>query len=211
MVYKRKLKVVDFNFYVKGVPLLFCSIMLLGSCSTKDNKVQDWVHFGYDASNNKFSPIENINLQNVTSLKAVWQYEDSLDGGSSVLFNPLVTKGKMFALMPRNRLVALDPTTGKPFWQFIPDSTQVSTWSRGITFNEGTKGRPDVLLFVDGSTLYCINAETGKLHTDFGKDGRVDFYEGLSIAQKCGVKYMSLPTLQELFMKICLSLGAKFG
>ncbi|NIJ54726.1 outer membrane protein assembly factor BamB family protein [Dyadobacter arcticus] len=140
----------------------------------------EWNHYGHDASNNKFSPLSIINTTNVGQLKEVWSYQDSKDG-SSILFNPLIVKGKMFAFMPSDKLVALNPETGKLIWEFSPDSTDVSTWTRGVTFHPGKSGRQDALLFVFGSTLYSINASTGKLIQEFGEQGKVDFYTGLSV------------------------------
>jgi quinoprotein glucose dehydrogenase len=163
-----------------GGLLLALLISFIPGKRPKSSVDDEWIHYGHDASNNKFSPLSIINTENVSQLKEVWNYQDSKDG-SSILFNPLIVKGSMFAFMPSNKLVALNPETGKLIWEFFPDSTDVSTWTRGVTFHPGKNGRPDALLFVFGSTLYSIDASTGKLLKDFGNQGKVDFYTGLSV------------------------------
>jgi quinoprotein glucose dehydrogenase len=140
----------------------------------------EWRHFGYDQTNNKFSPLDEIDGASVIRLKKAWTFEDK-DGGSGIFFNPLIVKGRMIALMPSKKLVALDPLSGGILWEFSPDTTDVVTWSKGITYHEGKNGRPDALLFVFGSTLYSVNAATGKLNAFFGHGGRVDFYTGLAV------------------------------
>lgn len=156
-------------------------IVLVTSCKKQETS---WPGFGYDASNNKFSELSQINLQNVNQLEPVWQFEDDSENGSSVLFNPVVTGGRMYAFLPTEKLVALDAATGKLIWEFTPDSTLVSTWTRGITYHQNKEIRAGTLLFVYGSTLYSILAETGELNTSFGTAGRVDFYTGLSVKKE---------------------------
>ncbi|MDX1545253.1 MAG: PQQ-binding-like beta-propeller repeat protein, partial [Christiangramia sp.] len=162
----------------------FITLLLLFSCKEKSvDHSTDWAQFGHDVSNNKFSALDEININTVNSLEKVWQYEDSLANGSSVLFNPLVVDGKMYAFTPGNLLVSLNAKTGKKLWEFTPDSTDVQTWIKGITYHKAATG-PDALVFVFGSTLYSVNASNGKLTEGFGNGGKVDFYEGLSVPKE---------------------------
>ena len=147
--------------------------------STSQN-ANEWSHFGGDLSQNKFSALDQINAMNVSGLQEVWRQEDTSTVGSSLLFNPLVVKGKMYAFMPSKQLVALDPASGKLIWSFAPDSTGVNTWTRGLTYHKRT-GAPDVIFFVFGATLYAINSDDGSLVQSFGEQGKVDFYTGLSV------------------------------
>ena len=162
--------------------ILVLSISLMPKIYPDADYQDDWNHYGHDASNSKFSTLTQINTKNVSALKEVWSYQDNIEG-SSILFNPLIVRGRMYAFMPGDKLVALDAATGKLIWEFRPDSTDVSTWTKGVTFHSGSSGRPDALLFVFGSTLYSINATTGKLTENFGNQGRVDFYTGLSVEE----------------------------
>lgn len=160
-------------------PLLYLLILLsLASCKPNtQNNINEWVTFGHDVSNNKFSALDQINLSNVTGLKEVWRYEDTTEGGG-VYFNPVIVNNRMIGLMPSNALVALDAVTGKLLWEFMPDSSAIYNWSKGLTYY---KGDPDRIFLVSGDKLYSIDPETGTVHKNFGSNGRVDFYEGLEV------------------------------
>ncbi|WP_439581171.1 pyrroloquinoline quinone-dependent dehydrogenase [Dyadobacter bucti] len=142
---------------------------------------EEWPAFGHDVSNNKYSSLDLINTKNVSDLQVAWEHEEEQDNGSSVLFNPLIVNGSMYAFMPSEKLVALNAETGKKIWEFKPDSTDVSTWTRGVTYHHDAAQNKGYLLFVYGSTLYSIQAENGKLNAAFGEKGKVDFYTGLSV------------------------------
>ncbi|MGC3945123.1 MAG: PQQ-binding-like beta-propeller repeat protein [Chryseolinea sp.] len=157
--------------------LVVLSTALLFCCGPDKTDPNSWPTFSHDASNNKFSSLSKIDTSNVAQLKEAWRFEDAVEGGG-LYFNPVMMKNRVIGLMPSNELVALDAGTGKLLWEFKPDSSSIPNWSRGITYHEGN---PDRILLVSGATLYCINAENGSLITDFGKDGRVDFYEGLEV------------------------------
>jgi quinoprotein glucose dehydrogenase len=142
----------------------------------------DWAWFGHDLGQSKYSPLDQINPQTLSRLKQVWTYEALEPNGASVLFNPLVVKGVMYALMPSQSIVALEAATGKKRWEFVPDAPDKDvSWTKGIYFHAGKNGRPDALFYVAGSTLYRINAADGQLISSFGKGGKVDFYTGLDV------------------------------
>ena len=157
---------------------LALSLAFLGACSPdKQDAASTWPTFGHDVSNTKFSTLTSIDTSNVTQLKEAWRFEDSTEGGG-VYFNPVMMDNRVIGLMPSNKLVAMDASTGKLLWEFMPDSSDISNWSKGMTYHPGN---PDRILLISGGTLYSINAENGTLIKDFGNNGRVDFYEGLSV------------------------------
>ncbi len=159
--------------------LLTClSLAFFCACSPdKKSDIAEWPTFGHDPSNNKFSALTNIDTTNVAQLKEVWRFEDSTEGGG-IYFNPVMMDKRVIGLMPSGKLVALDAVTGKPLWTFTPDSSAISNWSKGMTYHSGN---PDRILLISGDKLYAINAETGIVIKDFGKNGRVDFYDGLEV------------------------------
>ena len=141
--------------------LLGClSLVFLGACSAdKQDDASSWPTFGHDVSNNKFSALKDIDTSNVTQLKEVWRYEDSTEGGG-VYFNPVMMDNRVIGLMPSNKLVALDAATGKLLWEFVPDSSAIPNWSKGMTYHPGN---PDRVFLISGGTLYSINAENGSV------------------------------------------------
>ena len=165
--------------------LFYFSLAFLGACSPdKQNEISTWPTFGHDASNNKFSELTEIDTTNVAQLREVWRFEDTTEGGG-VYFNPVMLDNRVIGLMPSNKLVAMDAATGKRLWEFTPDSSAISNWSKGMTCYPGS---PDRIFLISGGTLYAINAENGTVIKDFGKNGRVDFYEGLGVPDSMRVR-----------------------
>src|SRR5688572_31342442 len=159
--------------------LSFLSLVFLVACSPeKQDDDSTWPTFGHDVSNNKFSKLTKIDTSNVSRLQEVWRFEDTTEGGG-VYFNPVMMDNRLIGLMPSNRLVALDAVTGKLLWEFVPDTSAISNWSKGMTYHPGN---PDRIFLISGDKLYAINAESGQVINDFGNKGRVDFYEGLEVA-----------------------------
>lgn len=162
---------------MKRLPGYLLLALLCACSSDKQNDAATWPTFGHDASNNKFSALTEIDSSNVTQLQEVWRFEDTTEGGG-VYFNPVMVDNRVIGLMPSNKLAALDAATGKLLWEFTPDSSAIPNWSKGMTYH---RGNPDRILLISGGTLYSINAEDGTMMKDFGKNGRVDFYEGLEV------------------------------
>ena len=160
-------------------PLLTClSLAFLSACSPdKQDSPSTWPTFGHDVSNNKFSSLTYIDTSNASRLQEAWRYGDTTEGGG-IYFNPVMMDNRVIGLMPSNHLVALDAGTGKLLWKFVPDSSIISNWSKGLTYHPGN---PDRIFLISGGTLYAINAEDGKVISGFGNNGRVDFYEGLEV------------------------------
>jgi quinoprotein glucose dehydrogenase len=154
------------------------SLAVIASCSPDRQDISTWPTFGHDVSNNKFSALTSIDTSNVMQLKEVWRHEDTTEGGG-VYFNPVMMDNRLIGLMPSNKLVAVDAASGKLLWEFLPDSSAIPNWSKGMAYHAGN---PDRIFLISGGTLYSINAENGTVMKDFGRNGRVDFYEGLEVA-----------------------------
>ena len=74
----------------------------------------DWIHYSrtYDAQ--RFSPLEQINKQNVGQLKEVFKKEFGKGQQESI---PLVYRGVMYVMVPPNSIQALDATNGTLLWE----------------------------------------------------------------------------------------------
>ena len=75
---------------------------------------------------------------------------------------PLVINGVMYLTTPYNRVVALEPETGKEIWKYeLRDLGAPAT--RGLTYWPGDKLAPPTLFFgTTGGYLVAINVKTGK-------------------------------------------------
>jgi quinoprotein glucose dehydrogenase len=66
---------------------------------------------------------------------------------------------RVIGLMPSNKLVAIDAVTGKLLWEFLPDSSAISNWSKGMTYHPGN---PDRVFLISGGTLYVSTRRMAK-------------------------------------------------
>jgi quinoprotein glucose dehydrogenase len=90
--------------------------------------------------------------------------------GANPEATPIVVNGMMY-LPAGNRILALDPVTGKEIWQTALDR---ATTARGVAYWPGDTNNPPRIIFTAGPTLKALNANTGKVDPGFGKEGVVD-------------------------------------
>lgn len=149
--------------------------------SAAANNPQEWPSYGGNLENTHFSPLKQINRENVKQLEVAWTYDTGdASEGSELQCNPLIVKGVLYATSPKLRVFALDAATGKPRWVFDPHEGRKPLGkfrNRGVTYWEsGDEAR---IYFGFQSWLYALDAKTGKLVPTFGNAGRVDLREGL--------------------------------
>lgn len=166
--------------YRRGVLALFCFIWLLTGCH--DRRTNDsWSFYRSDASNSAFSPLQQIDRNNVSKLEVAWMFHTGdADSGnrSTIQCNPLHADGLLYVTSPKLKLMALDPASGIERWRFDPFSTSTATGvNRGVTFwRDNDESR---IFFSAGPYLYALHATTGALIESFGDAGRIDLREGL--------------------------------
>lgn len=142
---------------------------------------REWPTYGHDPGGMRFSPLTQISPANVAGLKVAWVYHmrpEAAPGreaaglaGSEV--TPIVADGLMYVATPFNRVVALDPTTGKEVWAFRLPSGNPST--RGVEYWAGDAETPAQVVFGSSNgKLYSIDAKTGHLNESFGDKGVVE-------------------------------------
>lgn len=142
---------------------------------------QEWRSYGGGAENTHYSPLRQINRDNVKQLQVAWTYDtgDAFDG-SELQCNPLIINGVLYGTTPKLRVFALDATTGKERWSFDPNEgqrPQGAQRNRGVTYWTGD-GQPRIY-FASRNWLYALDAKTGQPVADFGKAGKVDLRDGL--------------------------------
>jgi len=143
---------------------------------------QDWPSYLGDQARSHFSPLRQIDRGNVAQLEVAWTYrsgDGSAEGRSQIQCNPIVVDGTIYATTPGVKLVALNAATGVEKWRFDPfaGGPPAGGVNRGVVF--WTDGRERRILFTAGFFLRAVDADTGKLITPFGQEGRVDIRDGL--------------------------------
>src|SRR5262245_62118711 len=89
------------------------------------NPATDWPMFSHDLAATRFSPLTQINAQNVSKLKLAWSMPYRADRSGSAAgglgglteATPLVINGVMY-VPAENRVLALDAASGKEIWRF---------------------------------------------------------------------------------------------
>ena len=134
----------------------------------------DWSTYNGQVAGDHYSPLTQINRENVHTLKLAWQYDAGTSGGLQT--NPLVVAGRMYVYSPKGKIVALDAATGKMLWTRDTGAATEQP-SRGMCY--WTDGKESRLLASVLDHLYAIDPETGELIPGFGDHGSVDLRENL--------------------------------
>ena len=145
----------------------------------------EWRYYGADAHSSKYSPLTQINRNNVRNLRVAWRWSPpdnallKLRKGGGVGPNestPIMVRGTIYTSTGMNLICAIDPSTGKQKWVHNPNSG--GSVHRGVAYWESGKDRRIVMATRD-SFLIALSADTGKPIKTFGHSGRVDLTEGL--------------------------------
>ncbi len=153
-----------------------------------------WIDYGNDRGGMRYSPLEQVNKENVKGLKIAWEYHtgDVSDGRgdipSTTAFEstPLLVEGILYVVTPFNCVIALDPETGAEQWIYDPKvdikgghyANQLTT--RGVSWWQDKQDDTNQRIFIatNDARLIAIDAQSGKPCEDFGKAGTVDLNEG---------------------------------
>src|SRR4051812_6806448 len=72
---------------------------------------QDWPVYGGQLANDHYSPLAQINKNNVSQLHIAWTYDSGEQGGLQT--SPLVVGRVIYAYTPSQKVIALDGSSGK--------------------------------------------------------------------------------------------------
>jgi quinoprotein glucose dehydrogenase len=152
----------------------------------------EWAYYGHDAGGMRYSPLTQINRQNVSTLKVAWTFHtgDVSDGHSDrkrsgFETTPLLVDGTLYLTTPFNRVIALDPETGTQRWAYDPKIDLDGDYGDGLV-NRGAatwldSARPSgqpcrrrIFESTQDARLVAIDAASGAACADFGKGGQVN-------------------------------------
>jgi glucose dehydrogenase len=143
----------------------------------------DWHTINRDLAANRYSPLTEIDRDNVSRLTEAWRY--GLGANSTAV--PLVVNGVMY-LPSRDRVVALDGDTGEELWTHTLESTGAGPGgvsNRGVAYWPGDDDLEPRIVFMSRSNMIAVDAATGEPANGFGTSGVVDV----------GVPYGGTPTI----------------
>ncbi|MEM6380762.1 MAG: PQQ-binding-like beta-propeller repeat protein, partial [Bacteroidota bacterium] len=170
---------------MKKLIISFLGIGMLLSCNPDNSQNHSWTHYLGDASSSQSSTLDQINKTNVDQLEVAWTYsagDDTQDNKTQIQCNPIIIDGTLYGSSAYLKIFALDAVTGKEKWRFDPFAA-TGFQHPGMGVNRGisywTDGNETRILFTAASTLYCLDATTGNLISDFGENGKVNLLKGL--------------------------------
>ena len=162
----------------------------------------EWAHYGNTLGGTRFSPLSQINQQNVARLEPAWTYRTGVIAGSGLGFQatPLMVNDTVYLCTPTNIVIALDPETGTRRWQFDPkiDAPPAGT-CRGVSYfaPTGASGpcAKRIITATTDARLMAVDADDGKPCTAFGTNGSVDLKRGFGEVIKGYYFVSSAPTI----------------
>ncbi len=135
-----------------------------------DNPGKNWLNYGRDYSEQRFSPLDKINDDNIQELNLSWSYRFPTARGLEA--TPLVHEGVIYVTTAWSNVYALDAKNGNALWTFDAQvskahlaKTCCGPVNRGVALWQGTKD-DQLQVFVgalDGR-LIAIDAKTGKVN-----------------------------------------------
>jgi glucose dehydrogenase len=156
-----------------SIPLLAALVVLPAFSAGPEGA--DWPTYNRDLASTRYSPLDQINPGNVQKLSQAWSYRLRPDpasppAGTMNQVTPIVVNGVMY-LPAGNRVVALEPETGKEIWRYELKNAIAS--QRGVAYWPGDKNNPPRIIFTAGHKMVALNAKSGKLDPGFGTEGEM--------------------------------------
>ena len=113
-----------------GVFVASLAYLLLIAAAAAQNA--DWTYYGFDQGGTRYSPLDQINRENVTQLELAWthrygdldkypDYSGFAGYHTTPILLPKAAGRSLVFCTPFNRIIAVDPTTGEERWSHAPD------------------------------------------------------------------------------------------
>jgi quinoprotein glucose dehydrogenase len=172
-----------------SLKVLTLAALAVSGCTLAD----EWPFYGRDPQGTRYSPLAQITPGNVARLRVAWTFHtgDISDGShganrSGFENTPLLIDGRLFLTTPFNRVIALDPATGRQLWAYDPHIDKTLPFGDGFV-NRGLAAwrdldasaarRPCALRLFEltlDARLIALDAATGEPCRSFGNGGEID-------------------------------------
>jgi quinoprotein glucose dehydrogenase len=175
-------------------PLLaLCCVLALGraTAACAASTQGEWPAYGNDPGGMRYSPLTQIDRTNVVKLKPAWTFHvgDVFDGKgdtrrSGLETTPIMVDGTLYLTTPINRVIALDPATGRQRWAYDPRIDTHLSYGDGL-INRGVASwldpgravaqacRRRIYEATLDARLIALDAATGTPCADFGQGGQI--------------------------------------
>jgi quinohemoprotein ethanol dehydrogenase len=126
---------------------------------------EEWLTYGRDPGETRYSPLNLINAGNVSRLGLKWSYDLGAGGGNQEA-TPLVRNGILYGITNWSVVFAVDVRTGKERWRWDPEVNQTAVFPKiccGVV-HRGLATYQNLIIapIIDGR-LQALDADTGKV------------------------------------------------
>ncbi|RAY70408.1 pyrroloquinoline quinone-dependent dehydrogenase [Enterobacter hormaechei] len=172
-----------------------------------------WDSFHGQLNAQKYSPLTQITADNVGKLTKVWEFHtgDVSDGKGDTpatvwSATPIFANDTLYIGTPFDRLIALDPGTGKEKWHYDTKSsrkalTQPVLKNRGVSYWQakqpvnGQACQKIVYMGTVDGKLFALDADSGKPCSDFADNGVLDLNQWNTVNAKYPLSVLQPPTV----------------
>ncbi|MDK1384718.1 glucose/quinate/shikimate family membrane-bound PQQ-dependent dehydrogenase [Sinorhizobium sp. 8-89] len=155
----------------------------------------EWHQYGRTPFGQRYSPLDQINAENVANLRVAWQYQtgdvkrpDDV-GETTYQVTPLKVKDTLYLCTPHNWAIALDAATGEEKWKYDSNSgmnpDRQHQTCRGVTYWADPAAAPGspcaerVYLPTSDARLIALDAANGEVCTSFADNGVLHLEQGM--------------------------------
>nr|WP_276533271.1 pyrroloquinoline quinone-dependent dehydrogenase [Enterobacter hormaechei] len=172
-----------------------------------------WDSFHGQLNAQKYSPLTQITADNVGKLTKVWEFhtgdvsEGKGDTPATVWSaTPIFANDTLYIGTPFDRLIALDPGTGKEKWHYDTKSsrkalTQPVLKNRGVSYWQaknpvsGEACQKMVYMGTVDGKLFALDADSGKPCSGFANNGVLDLNQWNTVNAKYPLSVLQPPTV----------------
>ena len=205
---------------------LLALILTVGSVAQNKTKVShdgEWPAYGRDPGGSRYSPLTQINRDDVKNLKVAWTYRTGaadVKGRSAhnAAFEatPIFVDGTLYLSTPFNRVIALDPLKGTERWSFDPKVDLTTGYSevssRGVSsWADRRSGKRRIYVATIDARLIALDAATGEPCKDFARVGQIDLTRDVRLVDRGDYQVTSPPAVIGDLIIVGSSIGDNRG
>lgn len=165
---------------------------------------ENWTAYGGSGLGTRYSPLNQINKDNVADLKLAWEFRTGDHKGPddpdeiTNQATPLKVGDLLYTCSPHQIVFALDAATGNVRWRFDPQVRHNKTFQhmtcRGVSYHatnpgavtaDGAPAPSDcaerIFLPTNDGRMFALDAQSGRPCESFGNHGQIDLKEGSEI------------------------------